>query len=254
MRLKGKIALVTGGSRGIGRAIAEGFAREGAAVAINYVRHEEAARQTVQAIESRGGRALAVQADVRSVTSVQAMVHQVVEAFGRLDILVNNAGVLSRAPFLELSVAEFQRIIETNVNGAFHVAQAAARVMAAQGEGGGGVILNISSICARRAYPNLAHYNASKAAVSMLTRCLALELAPHGIRVNEICPGLVETDLNRKDLQDPRFRRARVEAIPLGRVGRPQDLVEAAVYLCSDDASWVTGSSLAIDGGAGVIP
>lgn len=250
MRLKNKYALVTGGSRGIGRAIAEAFAREGAIVAVNYVQNKVAANETVQSIKSFGGNAIPIQADVRSIDSVRLMVDKVKREFGRIDILVNSAGVLSRIPFLELDASEFERIIDTNVKGVFFTAQTVAHVMVSQSEG---VILNISSVCGQRPQLKLPHYCASKAAVSMLTKCMALELSPYGVRVNEICPGLIETDLNRRDMRDPEFRKERVERIPLGRVGQPRDLVEAAIYLCSDEASWITGASLVVDGGISLI-
>jgi len=250
MRLKNKYALVTGGSRGIGRAIAEGFAREGATVAINYIQNKAAADETVQSIKSFGGNAIAIQADVRSINSVRLMVDEARREFGRIDILVNSAGVLSRIPFLELDALEFKRIIDTNLKGVFLTAQTVARVMVSQGEG---VILNISSVCGQRPQLKLTHYCASKAAVSMLTKCMALELSRHGVRVNEICPGLIETDLNREDIRDPEFRKERVEKIPLGRVGQPRDLVEIAIYLCSDEASWITGASFVVDGGVSLV-
>jgi len=243
-------ALVTGGSRGIGRAIAEGFAREGATVAINYIQNKAAADETVQSIKSFGGNAIAIQADVRSINSVRLMVDEARREFGRIDILVNSAGVLSRIPFLELDALEFKRIIDTNLKGVFLTAQTVARVMVSQGEG---VILNISSVCGQRPQLKLTHYCASKAAVSMLTKCMALELSRHGVRVNEICPGLIETDLNREDIRDPEFRKERVEKIPLGRVGQPRDLVEIAIYLCSDEASWITGASFVVDGGVSLV-
>jgi NAD(P)-dependent dehydrogenase (short-subunit alcohol dehydrogenase family) len=252
MKLSDKVALVTGGGRGIGRAIAEGLAREGAAVALNYSASREGALAAVEAIRARQGRAMAIQADVSAEAAAQAMVRQVVEAYGGIDILVNNAGVNSPAPFLQVSAAELRRILEVNVAGVFFTSQAAARVMIARERGG--CILNVSSLVASRPFANAAHYNASKAAVSALTQSLALELAPHRIRVNEICPASVETDMVRPALQDPQQLAHRLATIPLGRIGQPADLVGAAVFLCSDDASWVTGASLVTDGGLSVIP
>jgi NAD(P)-dependent dehydrogenase (short-subunit alcohol dehydrogenase family) len=195
---------------------------------------------------------MTVQADVSSEERVQGMVNETVRTFGTIDILVNNAGVNSPAPFMEISGAEFERIMETNVNGVFYVSQAVARIMIDRGKGGS--ILNVSSLVTQRPFFNMAHYNASKAAVSLLTQSMALELGSFGIRVNEICPASVETDINRKALQDPEQRKYRLGIIPLGRIGQPEDLAGAAVFLCSDDASWLTGASIVTDGGLSVIP
>jgi NAD(P)-dependent dehydrogenase (short-subunit alcohol dehydrogenase family) len=252
MRLKGKVALVTGGGRGIGRAIVEAFAMEGAIVAINFNQHKEGALAAMESIRSRNGKAIIVQADVSSEESVQGMVDQVVGAYESIDILVNNAGVNSPTPFLKLTASEFKRIMEINVTGLFYVSQAVAKLMIARGKGGS--ILNVSSLVAQRPFSNMAHYNASKGAVSMLTQSMALELSPYKIRVNEICPASVETDMLRVALQDPKNRNHRLETIPLGRIGQPEDLAGAAIFLCSDEASWVTGASLVTDGGLSVIP
>ncbi len=252
MKLKDKVALVTGGGRGIGRAIAEGLAREGATVAINYSQSKEGALAAVEAIRANQGKAMVIQADVSSEPAAQAMVSRVVESYGGIDILVNNAGVSSPAPFLQISSTEFRRIMEVNVAGVFFTSQAAAKAMIARGRGG--CILNVSSLVASRPFANSAHYNASKAAVSALTQSLALELGPHRIRVNEICPASVETDMVRPALQNPQHLAHRLATIPLGRIGQPTDLAGAAVFLCSDDASWVTGASLVTDGGLSVIP
>jgi len=252
MRLREKVALVTGGSRGIGRAISEAFAMEGARVAINFNRNKEGSLAAMESIQSRNGQAIIVQADVSAEESVRGMIDQVISAYGGIDILVNNAGVNSPTQFMQLSPSEFRRILEVNVLGLFYVSQAVARLMIARGKGGS--ILNVSSLVAQRPFVNMAHYNASKGAVSTLTQSMALELGPYNIRVNEICPASVETDINRAALQDPKNRKRRLETIPLGRIGQPQDLAGAAVFLCSDDASWVTGASLVTDGGLGVIP
>lgn len=252
MKLKEKVALVTGASRGIGRAIAEAFAVEGARVAINFSRHKEGALAAMESIRSRNGEAITVQADVSSAGSVQGMVDQVVGVYGSIDILVNNAGVNSPAPFMNLTASEFQRVMEINVNGVFYASQAVAKIMIARGKGGS--ILNISSLVAQRPFANMAHYNASKGAVSMLTQSMAFELSPHKIRVNEICPASVETDMVRVALQDPKNRKHRLETIPLGRLGQPEDMAGAAIFLCSDEASWLTGASLVADGGLSVIP
>ncbi len=237
---------MTGGSRSIGRAIALAFAREGADVAINYVQHPEEAEAVVREIEEMGRRALVVQADVSSADQVHRMVDQVMSAWGRIDVLVNNAGILKRTPLLEITEAEWDQVMAINLKGAFLCSQAVARRMAGHS---GGVIINISSAGARRATPNLAHYNTSKGAITTLTQQLALELAPFGIRANAIAPGMVETDLNRHDLADPDFRAQRLEKIPLRSIGQPDDVAATAVFLASDESRLMTGAVLALDGG-----
>ncbi len=252
MNLTGKVALVTGGGRGIGRAIAEGLAAAGATVAINYSRSKEGAMAAMDTIQAKGGEAMVVQADVSSESAAQAMVNNVVSVHQRIDVLVNNAGVNAPAPFLQIPAAEFARVMAVNVAGVFYASQAAARQMIARGAGG--CILNVSSLVATRPFWGGAHYNASKAAVSALTQSMAMELGPHGIRVNEICPASVETDMSRPAFQDPGKRAHRLATIPLGRIGQPEDVVGAVVFLCSTEASWITGASIVTDGGLSVVP
>jgi len=245
-RLAKKVALVTGGSRSIGRAIALGFAREGAAVAVNY---RDDARDASEVVELAGqyGEAMAVRADTSNRGEVDRMIDGVVERFGRLDILVNNAGVLTRTPFLEITEEEWDRIVAVNLKGYFLCAQAAARVMVDQGSG---VIINISSTNEEIPSPNLTHYASAKGGVRMLTRQLALELAPYGIRANAIAPGLIETDMNRSDIAEEAFRSRRLSRIPLKIIGTPEDIVGAAIFLASDESRLATGSTIFVDGGA----
>jgi len=257
--LSGKVAVVTGASRGIGKGIALALASEGATVYVTGRTVTPGSSplpgtvgETAARCNSRGGMGIAVPVDHGRDDQVAALFAQIEREQGRLDILVNNAGVLSAAPFLELSSAEFRRIFQVNVFGLAHASQIAARQMAAQGTGG--AILNVSSLNAATPFRNTAHYSASKAAVSSLTRSLALELATHRIRVNELCPASVETGMNRKSMQDPESRRIRLDTIPLRRIGQPEDLAGAAVFLCSDEAAWITGASLATDGGLGLVP
>lgn len=246
MRLEGKVALVTGGSRGNGRAIAIGFAREGADVAVNFVNHRDEAESAVDEIRKLERRAVAVQADCSNSAQVAAMVRSVMGEFGRIDVLVNNAGVLKRSPFLEITEEDWDWIMAVNLKGCFLVGQAVAREMVRQG---GGVIINVSSDGAVAPGINVAHYAVSKAGVSHLTRNMALELAGHGIRVNSLCPGLTETDINRQDIAREEFRTARLATIPLRVIGKPEDLVGSAVYLASDDSRLATGIQLFVDGG-----
>src|SRR5215510_13874784 len=199
MRLAGRKALVTGGSRSIGRAIALGLAREGADVVVNYRQHRAAADETAAAIRALGRRAAIVQGDTSLRADVDRLVGESIEALGAIDLLVNNAGVLKRTPFLEIAEAEWDWILDTNLKGYFLVGQAVARHMVERGIAG--TIINTSSAGQLIAAPNLTHYCVAKAGIEMLTKQLALELAPHRIRVNAICPGLIETDLNRADLR-----------------------------------------------------
>ncbi|WP_419950521.1 SDR family NAD(P)-dependent oxidoreductase [Candidatus Palauibacter sp.] len=248
MRLEGKRALVTGGSRSIGRSIALGLAREGADVAVNYRRSRKDAESAVREIEEVGRRAVAVQGSTDSRADVERFVAEADDFLGGLDILVNNAGILKRTPFLEIDEEEWDAIQGVNLKGYFLVGQAIARRMVEAGTPG--AIVNVSSAGQAVAAPNLTHYCVSKAGVEMLTKQMALELAPHGVRVNAVAPGLIETDLNRADIAQDEFRERRLARIPLRKIGVPDDVVGAVVYLASnDEASLVTGASLFIDAG-----
>jgi len=246
MKLQGKAALVTGASRGLGRAIAVGLAREGARVGVHYRGSAQEAEAAVREIEALGGEAVALEADVRDKAQVEAMFQQFLERFGQLDILVNNAGIMYNTPFVDMPEEEWDAVMETNVKGYFLCGQQAARHMIPRRAG---KIINVSSTRQEQAWPGNAHYCASKGAIYMLTRVMALELGPHGIRVNSISPGTIETDLNRHTLSDPEFRRNRIARIPVGRLGVPEDVVGAAVFLASDESDFVNGAFLMIDGG-----
>jgi glucose 1-dehydrogenase len=245
-RLQDKVALVTGGSRSIGAAVAIAFAGEGAQVALSYRTGEREAGDIVDRIEQAGGKALAIYADVSKRADVDSMVHQTIDTFGHLDVLVNNAAVLKRTPFLDISEEEWDWLLAVNLKGYFLCAQAAARHMV---ERGSGIIINMSSASEVLAGRDLTHYCVAKGGVRLLTRQLALELAPHGIRANAIAPGLLETDLNRSDLADPEFRAYRLGMIPLGVIGVPEDVVGAAVFLASEESRMSTGATLFLDGG-----
>ena len=248
MRLSDQRALVTGGSRSIGRGIAVGLAREGADVAVGYRGGRLDAEDTVREIENLGRRACAVQGSTDTQSDVERLVAEAHETLGGLDILVNNAGILKRTPLLEISEKEWDAIQNVNLKGYFLVGQAVARRMIEDRTPG--AIVNVSSAGQAVAAPNLTHYCVSKAGVEMLTKQMALELAPHKIRVNAIAPGLIETDMNRADIAQEDFRDRRLARIPLGVIGVPDDLVGAVVYLASnDEARLVTGASLFIDAG-----
>ena len=248
MRLEGQRALITGGSRSIGRGIALGLAREGADVAVNFRYSRESAEDVVRQIKEMGCRAIAVQGSTDSYSDVQRFVTEADDFLGGIDILVNNAGVLKRTPFLEISVEEWDGILNVNLKGYFLVGQAVARGMVKADIPG--AIVNVSSAGQAVAAPNLTHYCVSKAGVEMLTKQMALELAPHKIRVNAIAPGLIETDMNREDIAQDDFRERRLARIPLREIGVPEDLMGAVLFLASnDEARLVTGASVFIDAG-----
>ena len=216
MKLKGKTALITGASRGIGRSIALGLASEGADIAINYRKEEAAAERVKKKIQSTGNKAITVRGSTSTKKDVQFVVDRTIKCLGKIDILVNNAGILTRTPFLEIPETEWDSIIETNLKGYFLMSQAVALTMSQDGINGS--IVNISSVLEKITAPNLTHYSVTKAGVSMLTKQTALELAPHGIRVNAVAPGFISTDMNRQDLEDKKFKEAALGDIPLGKI------------------------------------
>jgi glucose 1-dehydrogenase len=245
-RLEGKVALVAGAGGGIGGAGSEGLAREGASVVCADI--DAAAAEAVAArIRAGGGRAASTALDVRDRGAVDAAVATTVRAFGRLDVLLECAGVSHGGTFLDLEHGEWERVIAVNLTGMFHLGQAAARQMVRQG--GGGSIINVTSQLAEVARPERAAYIASKGGGRSLTHAMALDLAAHGIRVNAIAPGPTLTGLTRASYADPERRRATIAQIPLGRLGDPQDLIGAILFLASDESRWMTGSTVTVDGG-----
>jgi NAD(P)-dependent dehydrogenase (short-subunit alcohol dehydrogenase family) len=248
MRLEKRHALVTGASRGIGKAIALALAREGADVVISYKSARQAAEDVVSDIRGLGRRALAVQGATEISQEVQRFVGEADHFLDGVDLLVNNAGILRRTPFLEIPEAEWDAILATNLKGYFLVGQAVGRLMIERRLRGS--IINVSSAGQLVAAPNLTHYCVAKAGIEMLTKQMALELAPHGIRVNAIAPGLIETDLNRRDIANPEFRERRLARIPLREIGTPEDVTAAVIFLASnEEARLVTGASVFIDAG-----
>lgn len=244
-RLEGKVAVVTGAGSGNGRAIGLGYAREGARVLLADL-DGDSALAAAEATRGEGGAAEACRVDVADGASVQSMLRQAEERFGRLDILVSNAGIVHRTEFLDLTEEVFDRVIAVNLRGVFLCGLYAARRMAAAG---GGVIINIASVNAEIAASNTAAYCASKGGVQMLTRSMAVSLAPHNIRVNAIGPGTIRTNMNRDRLDKPGALEAEAKRVPMGRVGSPDDLVGPAVFLASDEAGYVNGHTLFVDGG-----
>ncbi len=247
MRLEGKVALVTGASSGIGCGIARRFAAEGAHVAVNYLpggTREAESQALVAALLTPG---LAVPGDVSRRADVERMVADTVSRFGRLDIAVNNAGIEIRKPFLECSDEEWSRVLSVNLFGAFLVSQIAARRMVEQG--GGGKLINVSSVHEDIPFPEYTAYCASKGGMRMLMRNLAMELAPHRINVNNIAPGAIATPINQAVLDNPKAREEAVGEIPWGRFGTPEEVAAVAVFLASSESEYVTGSTYYVDGG-----
>jgi NAD(P)-dependent dehydrogenase (short-subunit alcohol dehydrogenase family) len=247
MQLEGKVALVTGAQQGIGRAIAIAFAEAGADVAINWLDDEGAARAVAASVTGHNRRAVTIQADMAKLSDIREMVEAVVAEFGAIDILVNNAGVFPRVDFLTMTESDWDFVHDVNLKGSVFCAQAAAQAMVAQGRPGS--IVNLASGAAFRGSPRGVHYVASKGGIVSMTRQMALELAPHRIRVNAIAPGLTDT-------AQPRFGSSEEEiaemaaANPLGRIAQPEDIARAALYLTSDAAGFVTGHTLHVNGGS----
>lgn len=242
MKLENKVALVTGASRGIGKAIAALFAKEGALVAIT------ARNQTKLESTAKDLGVFAVPADIKRYDDVQSVVEKTVQKFGRLDILVNNAGIFPKIkPLHEISESEWNEVLDINLTGQFRFTKAAIPHL----QKNGGVIVNIASTAGLKAYQdfNADAYSASKAGLVLLTKCLAIEYAKFRIRANCICPGVVETDMTAEFLATPTLREMMNFAYPIGRFGTVDDVAKAALYFASDDSSWVTGSVLALDGG-----
>lgn len=248
MRLKDKVALITGASSGIGKAIATRFAAEGAHVAVNY---RPGTKEDAQAAEDEAASfattSIAVVADVSKREDVERMMHEIVSKFGRLDIAINNAGVEIKKPFLEVTDAEWNKVIAVNLFGSYLVSQVAAQQMVRQGDGG--KLIFISSVHEDIPFPQYTAYCASKGGVRMMMRNLAMELAQHKINVNNIAPGAIATPINQAVLDDPVAMKNAVSEIPWGRFGRPEEVASVAVFLASDEAEYVTGSTYYVDGG-----
>ncbi len=244
MLLDGKVALVTGGSRGIGRAVALELAGAGAKVVVNYAGNAAAAQEVVSAIESSGGAAIAVQADVANGEAVEALVKQTMDTFGRIDILVNNAGITRDGLLMRMKEDDWDAVMDTNLKGVFHCTKAVSRIMMKQRCGR---IINMTSVVGIMGNAGQANYAAAKAGVIGFTKSMAKELASRGITVNAIAPGYIATDMTA--VLSDQIRTEMAEKIPTGRLGAPEDIAAATLFLASDAAAYITGQTLNVDGG-----
>jgi len=251
MKLKDKVALISGANSGIGRAIATRFAQEGAHVAVNYLPIKNNAADAQAEVDdfekTYGETGIAVGGDVSKREDVQAMFDAVVKQFGRVDIVVNNAGIEFKKAFVDVTDDEWNKVLNVNLFGAFVISQLGARQMIAQG--GGGKIINISSVHEDIPFPGYTAYCASKGAMRMMMRNLAMELAPNKINVNNIAPGAIATPINQSVLDDPQAMKNALTEIPWGRFGKPEEVAAVAAFLASDEAEYVTGSTYYVDGG-----
>lgn len=245
-KLDGKVAIVTGASKGIGASIAEHLGKEGAKVVVNYAKSREGADIVVAKIVKNGGQALAIQADMTKPTEIEKLFSETLKAFGKLDVLINNAGVYEFATLEEITPTHFHKMFDLNVLG---LILASREAVSHFGDKGGNII-NISSIASTIARANASVYSATKAAVDAITKSLSKELGPRNIRVNSVNPGLVETEgTQTMGMLDSDFRTSVEKESPLRRIGKPQDIAPAVVFLASDDSSWITGETLLIAGG-----
>jgi 3-oxoacyl-[acyl-carrier protein] reductase len=244
MRLEGRTALVTGGSRGIGRAIVNSLAREGADVAVNYVSRREPADQTADEIRALGRKAVVVRGDVSDFASVQAMMREILETFGHIDILVNNAGITSDKSFVKMDAAAWRQVLATNLDGAFHCTKTLIDQMIARGYGR---IVNITSVIGQIGNFGQANYAASKAGLMAFTKSLAKEVATKGVTVNAVAPGFIETEMI--DSIPEKVRGRLLDQIPMKRFGKADEVGRAVVYLVSADGAYITGAELCINGG-----
>ena len=247
MKLKGKIALVTGAGRGIGRGIAEVLAEEGSDIAINYLENAEQAEEVVRSIREKGRRSIAVEGDVAKRADVEAMVDRVWKELGPIDILVNNAGIETIVPFLELTDDQWTRLVDVNLRGEWLCSQVVCRKVV--GAGRKGVIVNIGSVQAGKILPGRTHYAPAKLGLEALTRNMSAEMSPLGIRVNCVHPGLIDTDMTAWVMKRPDLLPGVLAQISLGRPGQPREIGTVVAFFASDESSYLTGQSIHVDGG-----
>jgi glucose 1-dehydrogenase len=245
--LTGKVVIITGGATGIGKAIAKRFAEEGCKVVINYFKEEENPEELVKEMEEAGGTASIIQGDVSKEEDVRSFVQLAHDTYGRLDIYVNNAGIENEVPSENLPIEDWQRVINTNLTGTFLGCREAAKYMLDHKIKGS--IINVSSVHEIIPWPHFAHYAASKGGVKLLMESLALEFAPDGIRVNNIAPGAIDTPINAEKFSDPEKKKGVEKLIPIGYIGEPEQIASCVAFLASEQASYVTGTTLIADGG-----
>lgn len=250
MEFDAKVVIVTGSDSGIGRAIAIAFAQQGASVVVNYAHAQDKAKEVQQTIEQGNGKAIVIQADVSQYQQAMGLIQQTVDQFGRLDILVNNAGMEIHSAFLDVTEEQWERVLGVDLKGAFFCAQAAAREMVKQKTAGR--IVTISSVHEDIAMPNNAPYCCAKGGLRMMTRTISQELAPYNITVNNIAPGAIHTPIDADVEADQQKMNALLAEIPLRRMGRPEEVAKLALFLASDAASYVTGTTYIIDGGLSI--
>jgi len=246
-RLEGKIALVTGSSQGIGQGVAVRLAQEGAKIVVNFHSHPEGADDTLKQIHDAGSEGIAIQADLGQTAEIDSLIQQSLAKYGQIDILVNNAGLEKRAPFWEVTEADYDLVLEVNLKGVFFTTQAFVKQLISRKAPGR--VINMSSVHEELPFPHFASYCASKGGLKMLCRDLAIELAPFNITVNNVAPGAIETPINTKLLNDKDKLAALLANIPLRRLGEPGDVAGAVLFLASSDANYITGTTIIVDGG-----
>ena len=247
MALHGKVALVTGAAQGIGRAIALRLAREGATIIVEDRTASDRAQETLQQVQATGARACVLAGNIGKVADGHHVIDEAVATMGRIDLLVNNAGVERRAPFVEASEADYDLVLDVNLKGPYFLTQAFAHHV--QQRGGGGRVVNVSSVHEELPFPHFASYCASKGGLKMLMRDLALELAPLGITINNVAPGAIKTPINAHLMADPKLMAGLLKNIPLKRLGTPEDVAGVVAFLAGNDAAYITGSTIVVDGG-----
>ncbi len=247
MALHGKVAIVTGGNSGIGKAVTLALAEQGANISIDYVANEQATEDLERQVVALGDKAIGVDADVSKIADLEMLIEQTVKAFGRLDVMVNNAGVETRTSVLDTTEEQYEKVLAINLKSAFFGTQIAAKQMIAQG--GGGVIINITSVHEDWPMPGNTPYCLSKGGMRMLTRTAGVELAPHGIRVVGLGPGAVATPINKATMENPELLKTLDNAIPLGRMAQPEEIGNVVALLADDASSYVTATTVFADGG-----
>ena len=250
--LEGKTIVITGGATGLGKAMAERFGKEKANVVINYHSDKHDYKRIIDTIKSSGGDAAAIQGDVTKEEDVRKMVKYAYETFGSLDVMINNAGMENEVPSHELSLEDWDKVIQTNLTGVFLGSREAINLMLEHGIKGS--IINMSSVHDKIPWPHFVHYAASKGGVKLLSETLALEYAPHGIRINNISPGAINTPINKEKFEDPAAKKQVESMIPMGMIGEPEQIAACAAWLASSEASYVTGMTLYADGGMTLYP